>query len=157
MTRQGSNAHRVSVEAWNIDAFSARLREAMVDRTPYSIQKQTGIAQSLIGKYLDGVSTPGTDKLVVLANALGVSVAWLATGEPAKEAAPSLLGKPDADLDALEEVVSKIRRMFRERSISLKPEAEARIVRLVYEYYLRQGEAMDEASLNNVIELAAFR
>ena len=84
MTRQSSKESGVNVEAWNIDAFSERFREAMKGRTPYSIQKQTGIAQSLIGKYMTGSSTPGTDKLVVLANVLGVSVTWLATGEGPK-------------------------------------------------------------------------
>ena len=61
MTRQSSVDHRVNVEAWNIDAFSDRFKEAMGGRTPYSIQKQTGIAQSLIGKYLAGSSTKSFD------------------------------------------------------------------------------------------------
>jgi len=88
VTRQSSEPHDVNVEAWNIDAFSARLREAMNGRTPYSIQKETGIAQSLIGKYMKGLSTPGIDKLVLLANTLGVSVAWLASGEGEPSNAP---------------------------------------------------------------------
>lgn len=60
-------------------------------------------------------------------------------------------------LDALEEVITKTRSMLQKRNISLNPEAEARIIRLIYEFYLRQGEPMDEAMLNNIIELAAFR
>ncbi|WP_165789494.1 helix-turn-helix domain-containing protein [Billgrantia endophytica] len=82
---------KTGVEEWSIDAFSGRLRRAMVDRTPYSIQKQTGIAQSLVSKYLKGQSTPGVDKLVLLANTLGVSVAWLAAGVgPVDETPPGL-------------------------------------------------------------------
>lgn len=51
----------------------------------------------------------------------------------------------------------KVLQLLDERRPDLSPKARARIVRLVYEFYLRQGEPMDEASLNNVIELAAFR
>lgn len=95
VTRQSSEPHDVNVEAWNIDAFSARLREAMNGRTPYSIQKETGIAQSLIGKYMKGLSTPGIDKLVLLANTLGVSVAWLASGEGSSNSKPEAGDQPD--------------------------------------------------------------
>jgi len=124
-----------------------------------------GVSDDMLYKYIRETSTPSFAAMAGLCRESGYSLDWMATGEgaaragevSASPAAPSSLGRPDIDLDALEEVVSKIRRMFRERNINLKPEAEARIVRLVYEYYLRQGEAMDEASLDNVIELAAFR
>ena len=53
--------------------------------------------------------------------------------------------------------VAKTRAKFKERGISLSPQAEAKVIRLIYEFYARQGEPMDEASLDNVIELAAFR
>lgn len=61
------------------------------------------------------------------------------------------------DLSSLEEVTRKVLQLLDERRPDLSSKARARIVRLVYEFYLRQGEPMDEASLNNVIELAAFR
>lgn len=61
------------------------------------------------------------------------------------------------DFDALEEVIAKTRAMFKAKGISLRPEAEAKVIRLIYEYYVRHGDTMDEATLDNVIELAAFR
>ena len=61
------------------------------------------------------------------------------------------------DLDSLEDVATKVIDLLEKHRPDISARAKARIVRLVYEFYLRQGEPMDEASLNNVIELAAFR
>jgi transcriptional regulator with XRE-family HTH domain len=159
MTRQPSTASEVNVPGWNIDAFSERLRQALNGKTPYSLERETGIAQSLIRKYLSGKSVPGTDKLVALSVAANVSVTWLATGE--REANADTVSHQEllreVDLSSLEEVTMKVLQLLDERRPDLSPKACARIVRLVYEFYLRQGEPMDEASLNNVIELAAFR
>lgn len=159
MTRQPSASAEVKVPTWNIDAFSERLRQALNGKTPYSLERETGIAQSLIRKYLSGQSVPGTDKLVALAIAAGVSVAWLATGqdEATAEALSHQEVGREVDLGSLEEVTRKVLQLLDERRPDLSSKARARIVRLVYEFYLRQGEPMDEASLNNVIELAAFR
>ncbi len=159
MTRQPSATAEVNVPEWNIDAFSERLKQALNGRTPYSLERETGIAQSLIRKYLSGQSVPGTDKLVALAKAAKVSVTWLATGESeavGEAGSHQELGR-ELDLSSLEEVTRKVLHLLDERRPDLSAKARARIVRLVYEFYLRQGEPMDEASLNNVIELAAFR
>lgn len=77
-------------------------------------------------------------------------------GEAVPEASQSL-GKPDISLDALEDVIVKVRAMLRKKRPDLSLKAEARIIRLVYEFYMKQGESMDDAILDNVIELAAFR
>ncbi|WP_089849508.1 hypothetical protein [Halomonas saccharevitans] len=84
---------------------------------------------------------------------------WLATGEGDPEGGepPAGLGRPDADLDALEQIALKVLALLDKRRPDLSPKARARIVRLVYEFYIRQEKPMDEASLDNVIELAAFR
>lgn len=155
MTRQTSKPANVNLPAWNSDAFSSRLKDALGSRTPYFIEKQTGIAQSLVRKYLRGDSIPGTDKLVALAAVTGVSVAWLATGQ--EEKAPKEEDGSGVNFDALEQVVTKTRRMLSDKNVNLSPEAEGRVVRLIYEFYTKQGQPMDEASLDNVIELAAFR
>lgn len=121
--------------------------------------KKSGISDSLIRKYLSG-SLPGMDKLIALAEAGGVRVGWLATGElPMRpgEAPPQATAAPAMDLDALEDVITKVRTMVRNKRPDLSPRAEARIIRLVYEFLIKQGETMDEAALDNVIELAAFR
>ncbi|MCS4503857.1 helix-turn-helix domain-containing protein [Arhodomonas aquaeolei] len=158
MTRQTSKPASVRVSTWNSDAFSDRLKQAMGKRTAYSIEQETGIAQSLVRKYLSGASTPGTDKLVALAAATGVSVEWLATGrEPVRAVGQAAATSSEVDLERLEEVIAKTRAKFKERNINLTPQAEARVICLIYDFYVRQGAPMDAASLENVIELAAFR
>lgn len=108
---------------------------------------------------MSGQSVPGTDKLVALATAANVSITWLATGmgETGTEGLAHQESVSEVDLSSLEEVTGKVLQLLDERRPDLSSRARARIVRLVYEFYLRQGEPMDEASLNNVIELAAFR
>lgn len=152
MTRQTSDDHDVKVPLWNIDAFSDRLHQAMDNTTAYGIQKDTGIAESLVRKYLAAKSIPGLDKAVAIAKSLGVSLNWLATGEEEPR-----LGQPQIDYDQLEEVTTRVLALFQDRKVKVSPKAQARIIRLVYEYVQRQGKDMDQASLDNVIELAAFR
>lgn len=108
---------------------------------------------------MSGQSVPGTDKLVALATAANVSLTWLATGtgEISREALTQQQSANALDLSSLEEVAGRVLQLLDERRPDLSSKARARIVRLVYEFYMRQGEPMDEASLNNVIELAAFR
>lgn len=131
--------------------FKDRLAKAIGERSVLSFAKECGMSDSLVRKYLAG-TLPGLDKVVVMAKVAGVSVQWLATG---KEVPP--LGQPQIDYDKLEEVMTKTLRLFLDRGVKIKPEAQARIIRLLYEYVQRQGKDMDEASLNNVIELAAYR
>jgi transcriptional regulator with XRE-family HTH domain len=56
-----------------------RLREAMDARgvRPVDIVEQTGIPKSMVSYYLSGKNQPKADRLYVLAQALGVSEAWL--------------------------------------------------------------------------------
>lgn len=155
MTRQTSKLGDAGVPSWNSDAFSERLKKALGDRSPYYIEKKTGIAQSLVRKYLSGQSIPGTDKLVILADVCGVSISWLATGEGSQDDKAVVVS--DAALNTLEDITVKVLELLDRRRPELSAEARGRIVRLVYDFYIRQEKPMDEASLTNVIELAAFR
>lgn len=130
------------------------------------------ISESHLYRYISGKSDPTASRLVAMAKAAGVRPGWLLTGElpmrqgdHAKEEVGSYrvnhsagTGKVIApDFDALEELIAKARTMFKTRGLNLKPEAEAKVIRLIYEYYCRNGDAMDEATIDNVIQLAAFR
>lgn len=122
--------------------------------------KKAGVSTSVLSKWRRGESEPTRTSLVAMARAAGVSVEWLATGEGDPDqgaAAPTGLGAPDISLDALEEVVEKVLALLDQRRPDLSAKARARIVRLVYEFSIRQEKPLDEASLNNLIELAAFR
>ncbi|GGX82841.1 hypothetical protein GCM10007160_07900 [Litchfieldella qijiaojingensis] len=106
MAHQSEKSEGSELHAWDIEAFSRRLRQAMGGQSAYSLERRTGIAQSLIRKYLSGSSSPGADKLVALAGALRVPVGWLAAGEPimqgiAEESAPPDLGVKEVATEAV--------------------------------------------------------
>ncbi|WBM40129.1 hypothetical protein M2J83_10040 [Alcaligenes faecalis] len=113
------------------------------------------MSTSVLRSWRSGNSDPSRSSLVKMAQASNLSVSWLASGEG--NPSPSEPSSTLVDLDILEEIIAKTQQLFQGQDVNLKPEAEARIIRLVYEFYLRQGQQMDEASLNNLIELASFR
>ena len=124
-----------------------------------ALAKKAGISQSGIRRYFSG-GEPTRPHLVALAAAANVRLEWLATGNGEPDEEVSAVAKPGStplDLDSLEDVATKVLELLEKHRQDISARAKARIVRLVYEFYLRQGEPMDEASLNNVIELAAFR
>ncbi len=63
------------------EAFAERIRMLVGEhRSANSFAKLCGIPQSLLRKYLAGISLPGLDKLVAISQATGVRLEWLATG-----------------------------------------------------------------------------
>ena len=61
-------------------AFARRLRMAIGDQAVFRFAQECGMSDSLVRKYLEG-SLPGLEKLIMIAEAAGVRVGWLATGE----------------------------------------------------------------------------
>ena len=53
--------------------------------TAYRVSKETGIAQSVLSAWKQGVSTPKMDKMQKIADYFGVSVDYLMYGEENKE------------------------------------------------------------------------
>lgn len=78
--------------------FSERLREAIGSRSVLAFSKECGISDSLVRKYLAG-SLPGTDNLVAMARAAGVSIAWLAAGEGDRSTQKHQAHASDSDND----------------------------------------------------------
>jgi len=120
-----------------------------------------GVSDDMLYKYIRETSAPSFTAMAGLCAEAGLSLDWMATGkapmdEGDRDAVPAL-GRPDHDMDALQDIMEKVLALLDKRRPDLSPKARARIVRLVYEFYVRQEKQMDEASLDNVIELAAFR
>lgn len=113
--------------------FPRRLKECIGERSVHSFATACGLSDSLIRKYLAG-SLPGLDKVVIIAREAGVSVEWLATGRNLDDSAtrPPLNGVLSTEY--IEEVVAKTRREFIARGINLKPEDEAKVIRLICEF-----------------------
>ncbi|WP_421864424.1 helix-turn-helix domain-containing protein [Marinobacter adhaerens] len=163
MTRQSSDTGEVNVQREKVDAFSERVAIAIKKAGGATLMAQKAeVSGSVLRKWRSGQSDPSRTNLVKMARAAGVSLEWLATGEgdpEGKAQAHKESPEPEFELDLenLEEVAAKVLAMLEKHRPDISARAKARILRLVYEFYLRQGEPMDEASLNNVIELAAFR
>lgn len=128
---------------------------------------KAGVARRTLENYFSGRSEPKGAALASISRAVGVSGHWLLTGEgemlleesasPQRDPAAGSGQGIAHDFDTLEEIIAKTCAMFKAKGIKLRPEAEAKVIRLMYEYYLRHGDAMDEATMENVIALAAFR
>ena len=59
--------------SWNPQQFAARLKETIGGEPVSSFARKCGFAESMLRKYLLGVSVPGTDKLVRMSEISGVS------------------------------------------------------------------------------------
>nr|WP_163503164.1 helix-turn-helix domain-containing protein [Halomonas socia] len=152
MTRQHSVESSTPLKEEQIDAFRSRMVIAIkAVGGATNMARKAGVSTSVLRKWRAGQSEPTLSSLVRLARAAGLSVAWLATGEGDPEARQRHI-----DLEALEEVIVRTRRIFDQKELFLKPEAEARLIRLAYEFYMRQGQPMDDAILNDIAELAAL-
>jgi len=66
---------------WNSTLFAVRLREIIGEGAVSQFARKCDLAESMLRKYLQGDSVPGTDKLVRMAEVAGVSLSWLATGK----------------------------------------------------------------------------
>ena len=78
--KSNNNSEIKPSSAWSSTLFAARLRQLIGEGTVSHFAKRCDLAESLLRKYLQGDSVPGTDKLVRMAEVAGVSLRWLATG-----------------------------------------------------------------------------
>lgn len=142
-----------------IGHLSERIRSAIGSSSVRSVASKAGVAEGTLRNLLAG-GIPRLDILLRIADATGVSAGWLASGEGMMsqgERPQSAPAHADKQLDALEDIAVKVEAMLRARRPGISPQAVARVIRLVYEFYLREGQMMEKASLDNIIELASFR
>lgn len=67
-----------------LESFADRLNDVIGRRSARSIAQMCGLSDGVMRKYLFGESTPNVERLVAIADALGVTVEWLATGRGPK-------------------------------------------------------------------------
>lgn len=73
-----------------VDGFGGRMKYALIKRkmTQAELSRQTGISKEFITKIINGLSYPTITTAVKIADALGVSLDWLAgRDEPDKQTA----------------------------------------------------------------------
>ena len=82
-----------STSGLDVESFPERLRDAMNGRKKRSFARAAGVSETVLRKYLSGESTPNLERLLAIARAAGVSVAWLATGEGDRGGYGKMAGK----------------------------------------------------------------
>jgi len=88
----------------SVEQFSERLKSIVPSGSGRDFAKKAGIGYSTVHNYLQAVSSPTLENLVLLAKAGGVSVEWLATGKEFSKSASTdqaekLLKIPFVDSD----------------------------------------------------------
>lgn len=63
------------------DTIASRISQLIGEESVSSFAKRCGISESLIRKYLNG-SQPSAQNLVLISNATGCAIDWLAAGKP---------------------------------------------------------------------------
>ncbi|EKT54185.1 helix-turn-helix domain-containing protein [Providencia sneebia] len=69
------------ISTTSIIRFGERLKQAMNGMTNVELAKRTGMSEATIRKYIAGKIFPTIDSLAIVADACGVSFAWLAFGD----------------------------------------------------------------------------
>lgn len=114
------------------------------------------MSDSLVRKYLAG-SLPGLDKAVIMAHEAGVSLEWLATGNgsPSSHDHEARRRQESIDPDLLEKVIFGVKAKLHELNRELPPEAEARVIRLLYQLFAERDGQLDDRTLVDIVQLAA--
>lgn len=121
------------------------------------LAEKVGVSTLILQGWRSGKTDPSRLALIKIAQASNLSIHWLASGPDSLEKQSPVHPPSRSDLDCLEEIILKIRHAFMQQKLSLRSRAEAQVVRLVYEFYLRQGHQMDDASLDSLIERFALQ
>ncbi|MGO3892182.1 MAG: helix-turn-helix domain-containing protein [Paenalcaligenes sp.] len=143
----------------NFKQFSDRICLA-VDQVgdDKNLSEKMGIPISVLQNWREGSAEPSRSDLLKISAATKLSVGWLASGEGNPYLRNPIYPPPMlVDLDSLEKIIAKSKRFFLQEDLSLQPEAEAHAIRLIYEFYLRQNDYMDDATLKNLIELLSMK
>lgn len=109
-----------------------REREALgISRT--ELARSTGIGYSTLAELERGGMQTST-KLHVIAEQLGVSVAWLETGKGLKTARPAVAPSQDSGLDVgkLADLLGTVEAAVEKARLKLPPKVKARLVATLY-------------------------
>lgn len=135
----------------NCDAgFSERLLNAITNkfRSTRQFSLSSGIPASSLAQYLKGISEPTRPVLCIMAETLGVSLSWLATGKDDEKA---VISQP-LDEALLTEIVEYIDSEFKFE----KAKNKAPLIVKIYAYILKkraEREASKEKDTADIIDL----
>ncbi|MFJ1217026.1 helix-turn-helix domain-containing protein [Yersinia enterocolitica] len=75
------NQENRTIASEAIVRFSERLKEAMNGMSNHALARQSGLSEAAIRKYIKGDSYPTIDNAAKVADACGVTLMWLLTGD----------------------------------------------------------------------------
>ncbi|EAQ0343907.1 helix-turn-helix domain-containing protein [Salmonella enterica] len=135
---KGKNRDRI-IGHGTINRFGERLKVAMKGMSNAELARRSGMSETTIRKYLQGKIYPALDSLAIVADACGVSLTWLATGEQEQKAGDTIVRdeskqKFDMDIEVLTHLLNRLKKEERE---------------LVFNFISREG-------VNNLVRLAAM-
>lgn len=130
-------------------ALSDRIGEIMAAKSwsQAELARQAGVSRSLVGQWLEGdTKTIGYDIARTLQRTSGFSLHWIITGEGTKTNGKPFTvvtgSKPRAeiDLELLQNAIAGVELHLKNQR-SATPEKKARLIALVYDYYISAGKA----------------
>ncbi|HGG5246337.1 TPA: helix-turn-helix domain-containing protein [Salmonella enterica subsp. enterica serovar Paratyphi B] len=135
---KGKNRDRI-IGHGTINRFGERLKVAMNGMSNAELARRSGMSETTIRKYLQGKIYPALDSLAIVADACGVSLTWLATGEQEPKTGDTIVRdcteqKFDMDIEVLIHLLNRLKKEERD---------------LVFNFISREG-------VNNLVRLAAM-
>ena len=118
--------------------FCERLAELLPNRGDVpQLAAKTGVSVTTVRQWVRGEAVPGLDNLLATANALGVSVGWLSTGEGEKASEfPSIRVDPSkaaVDPRRLALVIAAVEELFEEVGGNAPPSERSELASRLYE------------------------
>lgn len=132
---------------FQIGRFGQRLEEAIGDESVRSFARRAKLAEGTLRQYISGNRYPDLDFLALIADTANVNLLWLATGEGPKQGESTTCALNGEALTRALEIVEKV-------GAGLPPERKARLGAAIYSLYIRSGEAVDPALVEEVVRSA---
>lgn len=135
--------------------LAERIREAVGGESVLSFSRKCGISETAFRKYLGGAE-PSTLRLVAIADAAGVNIAWLAAGRgPKKGSATPAPAEPTQPLDVarLTRAIAAVQEGLQAINRTLAPQKYAELVLAAYE--LLESPATSASNVIKFIKAAA--
>ena len=130
-----------------VGRFPERLESLIPEREQREFSRKIGISEGALRSYLKGTSIPSLDRLVAFALNTNVNLLWLATGEGPKQGESTTCA---LNVEALTRALGIVEKV----GAGLPPERKARLGAAIYSLYIRSGEAVDPALVEEVVRSA---
>lgn len=133
--------------------IAGRLATLIGEGSRRNFAARCGLSNTVLGQYLSGKSIPGSEALIAIADAAGVSIEWLASGRGQMRPQAHSQGNQGVstgktvNMDALVEAITIVLEYYKDRNKALDPANIAKVSMMIYE------EAMDGDHDNALITL----